>query len=228
MASESADELSDRQRQLAYRGPRPDVLAALAPSSPSSVLDVGCSDGSLGLSIIDRFGTSQVTGIEIDEAACRLAAERLHRVIEADAADAVATLALEGASFDAIVFADSLEHMRDPWSVLAAAADGLLEPGGVVVISVPNVGHWTTSYNVLVKKRWPRRSRGLFDATHLRWFGERDVENLVRGSGLQLREIKRKPRIADGQGLRINRLSSFAVKLWPTAFTYQFLATAEK
>ena len=45
------------------------------------------------------------------------------------------------ASFDAIVFNHSLEHIEDPAGALADAAR-LLRPGGLLAIAVPNFGSW--------------------------------------------------------------------------------------
>ena len=59
-----------------------------------------------------------------------------------------------------------------------ARVRGLLEPGATVIVSLPNVGHWST-YAHLARGTWPRKPEGIFDATHLRWFTLRDAEQLL-------------------------------------------------
>ena len=41
-----------------------------------------------------------------------------------------------------IIFADVLEHLVDPWGVLRELRP-MLSPGGRVLLSVPNIAHWT-------------------------------------------------------------------------------------
>ena len=80
-------------------------------------------------------------------------------------------------TFDCIVAADVLEHLRDPWALVRAAAERL-RPGGTIVVSVPNVRHLRTVWEVVVRARWPYEGIGLFDRTHLRWFARRNLPEL--------------------------------------------------
>ncbi|MEA2469183.1 MAG: hypothetical protein QOE38_181, partial [Thermoleophilaceae bacterium] len=95
-------------------------LAKVAP--PGEVLDVGAGDGTL-LDALRRHGRAAV-GLE-------LVATRPD-IKAADIADLP-----DGSRFAAIVFWHSLEHLPRPADALARAA-GLLAPGGVLVIAVPN------------------------------------------------------------------------------------------
>jgi SAM-dependent methyltransferase len=101
--------------------------------------------------------------------------------------------------FDALIAADILEHLVDPWSALQRYA-ALLEPGGTAVVSLPNVGHWST-YAHLLRGTWPRKPQGIFDATHLRWFTLRDAQQLLTQAG---------PGAAGGRPPRLDRLARHA------------------
>ena len=46
-----------------------------------------------------------------------------------------------GCGFDCVVFADVLEHLRDPWAVLRRCREAL-RSGGHVVASIPNVAYY--------------------------------------------------------------------------------------
>src|SRR6185295_16247560 len=92
--------------------------------------------------------------------------------------------------FDTLIAADVLEHLRDPWTALRRYA-ALLDPQGTAVISLPNVGHWSTYAN-LARGTWPRKPEGIFDATHLRWFTLRDAEALLRQAGLHPTHVTRR------------------------------------
>jgi SAM-dependent methyltransferase len=182
-------------RAGAYRGDRPEVRALVSPGV-RRVLDLGCSTGAVGAALKrDRQAAApsglEVVGIEPDPEAAAAATGRLDRVVEADAerlfADRGAVAEL--GRFDCVVAADSLEHMRDPWTVLARAVE-LLEPDGVVVVSLPNVRFFETFWELGVRGRWPRRGFGVFDSGHLRWFTRRDAERLLTGAGLDVVEVR--------------------------------------
>ena len=105
--------------------------------------------------------------------------------------------------FDCIVAADVLEHLADPWTALREAC-GLLEPGGTVVVSLPNVRFFEVFWELGVRGRWPRRDHGIFDATHLRWFTLRDARDLLEGAGLRVDEVRPQIRVRRG-GSRLDR-----------------------
>ena len=92
------------------------------------------------------------------DAAARAAA-RLDRVWNAPVEAALAEIPEE--SFDCIIAADVLEHLVDPWTVLAQLRARLV-PGGVLVASIPNVGHWEVVRDLL-EGRWQYTSDGLLD-----------------------------------------------------------------
>src|SRR5258708_25689185 len=84
-----------------------------------------------------RLGCS-VTGIEVDPTAAALAREVADRVIEGDAESLDYARDLGAERFDLLLFADVLEHLRDPEVVLRRVRP-LLVPGGAVVASMPGV-----------------------------------------------------------------------------------------
>jgi SAM-dependent methyltransferase len=184
-------------RRHAYENPRPEV-AALVPPGVRRVLDLGCSSGALGGSLKARGGRGggavEVVGVERDEAYARDAAARLDRVVVADVEELARRDGLEAdlGRFDCLIAADVLEHLVDPWAVLGAFS-ALLEPGSRAVVSLPNVRHWETFWQLGRHGRWPRRSEGVFDRGHLRWFTLADAWDLLDGAGLEVEEVRRMP-----------------------------------
>lgn len=168
----------------AYVGPRPDILSVL-PESTTSVLDVGCSDGTLGASIKHRFQHASVVGLELSADMGQVAATRLDAVHIGDIEAESALQPLSGRQFDTVIFADILEHLRDPWKMLERIRP-LLAPGGVVVASLPNVRHWDTIYHLVIKGVWPYRTRGIHDSTHLRFMTRSNIEDLFTGAGFAI------------------------------------------
>lgn len=178
----------------AYESPRPEVQA-LVPAGARRILDAGCSSGALGAALKARQG-AEVVGVEVDPVYAAAARERLDAVVEADLEELAARPGLrdELGRFDCLVAADVLEHLRDPWGVLRTLVE-LVEPGGTVIVSLPNVRHWETFWALARHGTWPRRSEGVFDATHLRWFTLADAIGLLDQAGVETVQVSRQVRL---------------------------------
>ena len=172
-------ELRDRRRE-AYESPRP-AVDALVPARARRILDLGCSSGALGAALKASRG-AEVVGIELLEEYAADAALVLDRVLSGDVGSVLEETTDLG-SFDCVIAADVLEHLVDPWTVLARAV-ALLEPDGVAIVSLPNVRYAKTLLELIVRGRWPREDAGLFDRTHLRWFTPADARALLEEAGL--------------------------------------------
>lgn len=140
------------------------------------VLDVGCGFATTSQSI-QRLG-NEVTGIESSPEACTVARTRIARVIDADlqAAD------LGARQFDAIIFADVLEHLAWPIGTLERYLRWLA-PGGSVIVSLPNVGLWSVRFAHLFG-RWEYQETGVLDRTHLRFFTRKTARWMIDAAGL--------------------------------------------
>lgn len=169
-------------RTAGYESPRPDVLAHV-PVAAARILDIGCSTGALGAAIKARQA-ARVVGVDVVPEYVLEAQARIDRA-ECMDARAFAEQRLEEERFDCIVCADVLEHLIDPWAVLATAV-AHLDPGGIVIVSLPNVLWFQNALRLLREHRWPREDQGIFDRTHLRWFSLSDAHDLVRSAGLEV------------------------------------------
>jgi SAM-dependent methyltransferase len=188
-------------RAAGYETDRPDVQAHV-PLDAISILELGCSAGALGAALKRRVAPRDVTivGVELDPGYAATAAERLDRVVVADAETFLSGPAPPEAPFDCLIAADLLEHLVDPWSALQRAAE-LVRPGGTVVVSLPNVLFFGSLLRLVRERRWPRDAEGVFDGTHLRWFSRTDAEDLLRAAGLH--DITTEPRYwVEGPQLR--------------------------
>jgi trans-aconitate methyltransferase len=168
-----------------YKG-RPEVLA-LVPSDARVIVDVGCGTGILGQALKASAASRVVYGIEPSASAAEQARTVLDDVLVGFAEDAWPQAWQPP---DCIVFADTLEHMVDPWGVLAACAKRL-SPNGSVVLSIPNVAHHTAVAPLMLRGQWDYADQGILDRTHLRFFVRRTVFELVAAANLEVDVIKR-------------------------------------
>jgi methionine biosynthesis protein MetW len=203
----------------AYTGARPDLLA-LVPRDARRVLDVGCATGALGAALKAERPDRVVVGVEIDAEMAAIAEERLDDVVVQPVEQALETFG--DARFDCVVCGDVLEHLVDPWAVLRGLVT-LLDEGGVVVASLPNVGHLDTLVHLLFRRRWPYRARGIHDETHLRFFALANVRELFGQAGLEIVELRRHYRLID-RPHRVNRVARvFAVPGLRELVAYQYV-----
>ncbi len=150
------------------------------PLSAKSVLDVGCGTAATGLEYKRMNPNALYFGIEADPDASAMAAGRIDYVA---GVDVEANLLPFGEQrFDLIVYGDVLEHLRDPWAVLKAQVT-MLNPGGLALICMPNVEHWSFVYRLL-NGSWAYEPIGLFDQTHLRWFSASGTKHALQLAGL--------------------------------------------
>lgn len=191
---------------------RPEV-AALVPRRHHRVLDVGCGEGLLALSLKRRG--HDVVGIEANAAAAATARSHLGDVIELDLNDRASLCAFVASrleSFDCVVAADVLEHLRDPWATLEQLVK-VVQPGGLVVVSLPNVRCLSVVAPLLLKGQFEYQSHGVLDRTHLRFFTRSSAVALLGSAGLAVRTVDRAPTpwrgfIKNGVGLLLGDLGN--------------------
>jgi 2-polyprenyl-3-methyl-5-hydroxy-6-metoxy-1,4-benzoquinol methylase len=174
------DEAGD---QSYFEHTRPE-LRALVPIGARRVLDVGCGGGALGAALKAERPGCEVVGLEgFPEAAAR-ARGRLDDVLCLDL-DSLESLPADAGKFDALVFGDVLEHLLDPLRLLRTLLPALADDG-VLVLSIPNVKHWTVLYPLLVKDRWTYEDAGLLDRTHVHFFTGGTATQMLTELGLDL------------------------------------------
>ena len=203
-----------------FEGQRSDV-ADLIPSTCVHVLDVGCGYGGLGRNLRAR-GVAQVFGVEINpDAGSQLggvyAGYWIGDVEQVNLPDGIE-------DFDCIVFADVLEHLRDPWGTLTRYLQRL-KPGGYVVASIPNVRNIALLYNLFVRGQWRYEDSGLLDRTHLRFFTRREILDLFSQNGLEIELISE-----NRESLSWNRriLATPLLALIPDLGVCQYLVRARR
>ena len=155
------------------------LVVGLVPRG-ARVLEFGCATGYMSRVLKERLGCP-VTGIELSPEAAALAQGRCDRVVAGDAETLDVECVFGDERFDAIIFADVLEHLREPGIVLQRVR-ALLAEGGAVVASIPNVAHGSVRL-ALLGGEFRYRDAGLLDRTHLRFFTRETVQDLFEGSG---------------------------------------------
>jgi 2-polyprenyl-3-methyl-5-hydroxy-6-metoxy-1,4-benzoquinol methylase len=191
------------------------------------VLEFGCATGYMSTVLKERRNVT-ITGIEISPEAAATAEGHCDRVIVGDAEIIDFDQLLQGEEFDAIIFADVLEHLRDPRAVLRKVR-GLLSDRGSVIASMPNVAHGSVRLALLAGD-FRYTETGLLDKTHLRFFTRESLQDLFEEAGYAVTSVHRRRVAVEESEVAVSSDLSpevrKAVLADPEATTYQFVVTA--
>lgn len=161
-------------RALGARGKADHVtaLCARARIAPASTLEVGCGDGAVLSELHARGFGGRLEGVEITEAAVRIASTRpeIERVQRYDGR----TLAFADGAFDLGILSHVLEHVPDPPALLAETA----RVCAAVVVEVP------LEENVSARRASKREHAE--EVGHLQSLDRAAARAIVAGAGLQL------------------------------------------
>jgi SAM-dependent methyltransferase len=146
-----------------------------------ALLDLGCWVGFL-LDEARGRGWAPVVGVEPSAFASAYARERLgldvrtEDLLEAD---------LPAHAFDAVVMGDVIEHLLDPAAALERIG-GLLRPGGVVVLMVPDAG--SRLARAMGRRWWS------VIPTHVQYFTRHSLRVVLDRSGYDVLDVETAPK----------------------------------
>jgi len=206
---------------------RSEVIALLDPhpaDAPLRVLELGCACGATLLEIKNRYPNAEIYGIELNEGAVAVGRHF------ADIRPMNAEMPLEYPErfFDYVITADVLEHLVDPWRVVANIRPHLKETGKVIA-SIPNIMH-VSVIRGLLSGRFCYQDAGILDRTHLRFFTLTEIDSLFAGAGYGVRRYSATTVPTTDEDLRlVKALKDLSVGNLSDQFqAYQYLVTAAK
>jgi 2-polyprenyl-3-methyl-5-hydroxy-6-metoxy-1,4-benzoquinol methylase len=164
-----------------HSGSRSEVIH-MVPSAAKKVLDVGGGDGGF-LKALKQSHGCETHLAEQSAQSCEVARTQVDKVWEGDF---FSTPISE--KFDCVTFLDVLEHTTEPLRWLDRAR-GLLASSGIIVASIPNVGHWTVIADLL-EGRWDYAPVGIHCITHLRFFTRHSIEALLDEAGFEIESLE--------------------------------------
>jgi len=179
------------------RGQVRDDLLLYIPLDARSLLELGCGEAGLGALVKERQ-KCRVVGIELDAEAAAIARKKIDDVYTGDVRHIVELL---HDRFDCIVASEIIEHVDDPWSMLAELRR-VTAPGGRLIISIPNLAN-ASIINDLLHNRFDYTYIGIACAGHLRFFTRASIEDMLAIAGWRVEAItpQRAGMTEEGAGL---------------------------
>lgn len=160
------------------------LLARVAPGS--RVADVGCGQGAFAARMADSGYA--VVGLDVIAAEEQAAAEFDYLAVDLfDAAARARFAEAHGATFDAVVLLEVLEHVRDPWATLEFCRS-LLRPGGLLLLSTPNVTSFYSRFRFLTGGRLHQFEPSDLSYGHINPMTALMVETVLAETGFRLLE----------------------------------------
>jgi 2-polyprenyl-3-methyl-5-hydroxy-6-metoxy-1,4-benzoquinol methylase len=161
--------LREQQRRIDY-------MRRAGIADGSTIIDLGCASGDFIASAKARYNC---WGIDISESGVATAKATNPEIKDQILFSEMQDYQLPDRQFDAITIWDVIEHLPDPSDFLAKAVTQL-KPGGVVMLSTPNLD---TPSARLLGKRWafmtPPEHLGFFSPkSSARWLAQHGLEPL--------------------------------------------------
>jgi 2-polyprenyl-3-methyl-5-hydroxy-6-metoxy-1,4-benzoquinol methylase len=195
------------------------------------ILELGAGAG-MQTQFLARNRGNQVVAVEINPSSIAKLKKYVDRVypLDLNAPDWTDALAAEG-KFDAIIAADVLEHLYDPWTAITEMKKALSDDGEIIV-SLPYLGN-SAILGLLYEDDFEYREEGLLDKTHIRFFGLRNIEALHRNAGLTItdaRIVLRRPEVTEfhQRWLSLPKKVRACLSISPHGSIYQVVTTAKR
>jgi SAM-dependent methyltransferase len=178
-------------------------IRPLLPKTCAKILDVGAGAGGTLKWLKSIYPHARTTGVELNPDLAGELRGNADVAINSGIDEALPQLE----TYDLILLLDVLEHLVDSAGTLRSLCKRL-NPGGQVIVSVPNIAHVSVLFPLLFRRRFTYGDAGILDRTHLRFFVEETAVQLLNDadlvvtagliSGLQARRYKYTDRLSLG------------------------------
>lgn len=149
---------------------------------PLKILDIGCGCGALMGYLKGIYPNAEMHGIELNPEVAKMASA-MGTVMCGDVEKE--EFPWEKEYFDYIIMGDVLEHLMTPENVLKRVYEHL-KTGGHIIVSMPNVKHYSVMLPLLRHDIFPYSDAGILDRTHVKMYTGVEIHNLLIRSGYEI------------------------------------------
>jgi len=179
---------------------RSDFQAIAAWVRPdSTVLDLGCGDGTL-LKYLKETRNARGYGIDIDDANVLACVKNGANVIQSDLERGLA--GFDAGSFDCVILSQTLQAVRRTEEILLE----MLRVGREAIVSFPNFGRWDVRLQIALGRMpvSPELPYQWYNTPNVHLFTIADFESFCSGHGIRILE-----RVALNRGRPVRTFANF-------------------
>lgn len=212
-----------------YFYPRRELVNLIDEPADKSmnILDIGCGCGAMLGYLKGLYPNIKTYGVEIVENAAGFAKYMCDEILCADVE--VLEFPWEEQKFDYVIMGDVLEHLRRP-DILLRRLKKHIKRGGQIIVSIPNVKHYTVILPLLLNDEFTYTDAGILDTTHLKMYTATEIKRLISGSGYDIKIMKytygNKPN-EEIEEILDKLLATFDLNNKETFMAYQYIVKAE-
>jgi 2-polyprenyl-3-methyl-5-hydroxy-6-metoxy-1,4-benzoquinol methylase len=173
--------------------PRLNLLAGLASGRGLRILDVSTGIGFLP--VILRHLSLQVIATELEPSLARFARSHGVQILPYDVGRS--SPPVSQAPFDTLIFAEVLEHLKQPPVAVLTELTSLLRPGGTLLLTTPNIARLAHLEALAAGENFlepfsediPEGGDPTDYVEHVREYSIREVVDAVENAGLAVEEV---------------------------------------
>ena len=181
---------------------RIDLIDFLGQKQNLKVLEIGAGYGETLFYLKEKGIAIETIGIELfEDKANKSNYKNIDRYIFGNINEIELTEYID--YFDLILLPDVLEHIFDP-EITLDKMHALLKQDGNMVVSLPNIRHYSAFVKIYLKGNFQYEEDGLFDYTHVRFYCKKNMEDLFKRSNFEI--IKTESSIRNFKGKSISKI----------------------
>ncbi len=163
----------------------PALLKELARVDAKRILDIGSGNGAMA-NHLHALGFEMV-GMDCDKAGVEISRQsfphvRFYQFAVEDDPDLL--LRSEGKSFDCVVSTEVIEHLFAPHLLVRYAA-GVLDPGGIFIVSTPYHGYWKNLL-MAIAGRWDHHLGPWWWGGHIKFWSRKSLTAFLEANGFEV------------------------------------------
>lgn len=163
-------------------------LLSLIPPDLNFVIEVGCMAGALAREYKLINPHCKYFGIDIVPDYIEYAKKYCDEYLVANIEEVDDAFFIQNCESDCWIFADVLEHLKDPWSVIRNIRR-VMHTNSSIIACIPNAQHWSLIAKLAIGD-FRYVDSGLLDRTHLRWFTRQTIIELFTMNGLTVEVLQ--------------------------------------
>ena len=101
-----------------------------------------------------------------------------------------------------------------------------LNQNGKIIVSMPNIRHYSAIYKIFIKGDFGYEESGIFDYTHMRFYCRKNIKALLESSGYKI--LKQQSSINNYKGKSMSKiLNKITFRIFEEFFSYQYFFVAK-